>query len=112
MLFNVRHLQKVLAEYVGYFNDWRPHRSLGQRAPCAPRAGASHRSAQAREVIVISVLGGVHHVYQRAHDDVPDLILAPFSHDEYEKWRVSPSLTSRRGRDGPWLADSTARTPT
>ena len=36
---------KVLAEYVGYFNDWRPHRSPGQRAPCAPGAGASHRSA-------------------------------------------------------------------
>jgi transposase InsO family protein len=31
--FNERHLQKVLAEYVGYFNDWRPHRSMGQRAP-------------------------------------------------------------------------------
>jgi hypothetical protein len=29
-----------LAEYVGYFNHWRPHRSIGQRAPCAPAAGA------------------------------------------------------------------------
>jgi transposase InsO family protein len=44
-IFNERHLQRVLAEYVGYFNDWRPHRSLRQHAPCAPRAGASHRSA-------------------------------------------------------------------
>src|SRR5262249_10200556 len=35
-IFNERHLQKVLAEYVGYFNRWRPHRSIGQRAPCAP----------------------------------------------------------------------------
>ena len=58
-------------------NDWRPHRSLGQRAPCAPRAGASHRSAQAREIIAIPVLGGLHHVYHQAVDDVPDLILAP-----------------------------------
>ena len=65
-IFNERHLQKVLAEYVGYFNDWRPHRSIGQRAPCAPLARASHRSAQAREMIAIPVLGGLHHVYHQA----------------------------------------------
>jgi hypothetical protein len=60
-------LQKVLAEYVGYFNDWRPHRSIGQRAPCARLARASHRrSAQARKIIAIPVLGGIHHVYQQA----------------------------------------------
>ena len=63
-IFNERHLQKVLAEYVGYFNDWRPHRSIGQRAPCA-LARASHRSAQARKIIAIPVLGGLHHVYQQ-----------------------------------------------
>ena len=28
-IFNDRHLQKVLAEYVSYFNDWRPHRIAG-----------------------------------------------------------------------------------
>jgi hypothetical protein len=65
-IFNERHLQKVLAEYVGYFNDWRPHRSIGQRAPCAPPARASHQSAQARKIIAIPVLGGLHHVYQQA----------------------------------------------
>ena len=32
-IFNERHLATVLAEYVGYFNHWRPHRSIGQRAP-------------------------------------------------------------------------------
>src|SRR5215510_13087350 len=65
-IFNERHLQKVLAKYVGYYNDWRPHRSLGQRAPCAPGAGASHGSAQVREIIAIPVLGGLHYVYQQA----------------------------------------------
>jgi len=39
-IFNERHLRQVLAEYVGYFNDWRPHRSIGQRAPCARLARA------------------------------------------------------------------------
>jgi hypothetical protein len=57
-IFNERHLQKVLVEYVGYCNRWRPHRSFGQRAPCAPATDASHRSA------AMPVLGGLHHVYQ------------------------------------------------
>jgi hypothetical protein len=65
-IFNERHLQKILAEYVGYFNDWRPHRSLGQRAPCAPRTDASHRSGQAGEITAIPVLEGLHHIYQQA----------------------------------------------
>src|SRR5215469_9058439 len=64
-IFNERHLQKVLAEYVGYFNHWRPHRSIGQRAPCAAPAW-SHRSAEARRITAIPVLGGLHHVYQQA----------------------------------------------
>ena len=65
-IFSEWHLQKVLAEYVGYFNHWRSHRSIGQRAPCAPRTRASHRSDQAGKIIAIPVLGGLHHVYQQA----------------------------------------------
>jgi putative transposase len=65
-IFNERHLQKVLAEYVGYFNDWRPHRSLGQRAPSAPVVFAPHRRAQAAKIVAVPVLGGLHHVYQHA----------------------------------------------
>ena len=65
-IFNERHLQKVLGEYVGYFNHWRPHRSIGQRAPCAPATPAPRRSAQGQKVIAIPVLGGLHHVYQLA----------------------------------------------
>ena len=65
-IFSEWHLQKVLAEYVGYFNHWRSHRSIGQRAPCAPRTRASHRSDQAGKIIAIPVLGGLHHVYKQA----------------------------------------------
>ena len=43
-IFNERHLEKVLAEYVGYFNHWRPHRQAG-------------------EIFAIPALGGLHHVY-------------------------------------------------
>ena len=60
-IFNERHLQKVLAEYVGYFNHWRPHRSIGQPTTPAPR-----RSALGRTIGAIPVLGGLHHVYQLA----------------------------------------------
>ena len=35
-IFGERHLRRVLTEYLTYFNQWRPHRSIGQRAPCAP----------------------------------------------------------------------------
>jgi putative transposase len=65
-IINERHLQKVLAEYVGYFNHWRPHRSIGQRAPCAVVPFPPHRSAQAAKIVAIPVLGGLHHVYQNA----------------------------------------------
>src|SRR5689334_24840999 len=44
-IINKRHLQKVLAEYVGYFNHWRPHRSIGQRADRkSTRLNSSHSS--------------------------------------------------------------------
>jgi putative transposase len=65
-IFNERHLENVLTDYVGYFNYWRPYRSIGQRAPCAPATDASHRTAQAGKIVAIPVLGGLHHVYQRA----------------------------------------------
>src|SRR6516162_11391830 len=48
------------------FNNWRPHRSIGQRAPCAPATSAPRRSAQGQKVIAIPVLGSLHHVYQLA----------------------------------------------
>ena len=63
-IFNERHLRKVLAEYVHYFNRWRPHRAMGQRAPRAvepPVCKARHG-----KIVGEPVLGGLHHVYHRA----------------------------------------------
>jgi hypothetical protein len=54
----------VLAEYVQYFNRWRPHRSIGQRAPCAVELPS--RNAQDGVIIGEPVLGGLHHVYHLA----------------------------------------------
>jgi hypothetical protein len=58
------HLQRVLDEYVAYFNAWRPYRGLGKRAPCgsAPMAQANPTG----RIIGRPVLGGLHHVYQHA----------------------------------------------
>ena len=64
LILNERHLRRVLAEYVEYFNRWRPHRSIGQRAPCA--AAESIGDPNGREVVGKPVLGGLHHVYHLA----------------------------------------------
>jgi putative transposase len=62
-IVNERHLQRVLNECVAYFNTWRPHRGLGQRAPSgwAPMDQAYPTGG----IIGRPVLGGLHHVYQQ-----------------------------------------------
>ena len=55
-----RPLRTILAEHVAYSNTERPHRSLGLEPPLA-RARLTTGSIRARPV-----LGGLHHVYQRA----------------------------------------------
>jgi putative transposase len=63
-IFGERHLRRVLAEYVAYFNQWRPHRSIGQRAPCA--LALTTPGCQNGTVVATPVLGGLHHVYHIA----------------------------------------------
>ena len=63
-IFNEQHLRSVAAEYVAYFNQWRPHRSIGQRAPCALKRPERHELG--REIIAEPVLGALHHVYHLA----------------------------------------------
>ncbi len=62
LILNERHLRSVLAEYAAYYNWDRPHRSLALEPPllmgCSP---ATRGEVQSRPV-----LGGLHHVYQRA----------------------------------------------
>jgi hypothetical protein len=63
-IFSERHLRQVLAEYVDYFNRWSPHRSIGQRAPCAPPLPAQRNIAGI--ITATPVLGGLHHIYNLA----------------------------------------------
>jgi putative transposase len=64
VIINERHLQQVLDEYVAYFNAWRPHRGLGQRAPCGLAPPSISNAAS--KIIGRPVLGGLHHVYEHA----------------------------------------------
>jgi transposase InsO family protein len=57
-------LQQTVDEFVAYYNRWRPHRSLGQRAPC-PRVREILRKPTTH-LESKPVLGGLHHVYQWA----------------------------------------------
>ncbi len=59
-LFDKQHLRAVLAEFVEYYNTERPHRSLllDTLMPAVrPAAGLVHSRP---------ILGGLHHVYERA----------------------------------------------
>jgi hypothetical protein len=57
-------LRRVLSAHVTYYNHWRPHRSLGQAAPCG---GAMSLPQQAcRKIAAAPVLGGLHHIYRTA----------------------------------------------
>jgi transposase InsO family protein len=62
-IFNEAGLRRVMASYVSYFNHWRPHRSLRQRAPCDSTV---LRSRAHGKIIAANILGGLHHVYWRA----------------------------------------------
>lgn len=60
-VFGHQHLQRSLNEYIAYYNRWRPHRSLGQRAPCPPSKQRIRRLT--RRIVAELVLSGLHHVY-------------------------------------------------
>ena len=60
ILINERHLRRILVVFVDYYNHDRPHRSLGLQAP-VPEPQSSHGG-----IAVRPVLGGLHHVYERA----------------------------------------------
>jgi len=64
LIFGHHHLQRSVDEFVVYYNRWRPHRSLGQIAPCS-RVKELPTTA-ARRLVAKPVLGGLHHVYQWA----------------------------------------------
>jgi Integrase core domain len=56
-----QHLQRLIDEYVAYYEDWRPHRSQDQRAPRRGRLGGLESG---NRIVAGPVPGGLHHVYR------------------------------------------------
>jgi transposase InsO family protein len=65
-IFSEAGLRRDLSAYVSYFNHWRPHRSIGQRAPCDPEEPRSPSRRKYGKIIANPVVGGLHHVYKLA----------------------------------------------
>ena len=61
VIFNERHLRRVLSAYVDYYQRTRTHLSLDKDCP-DPRPIMPRRSGK---VIAIPQVGGLHHRYQR-----------------------------------------------
>ena len=60
IILDQQHLRSVLAEFVAYYNRERPHRTLCLETP-VPVLPSAEGPVQSRPV-----LGGLHHVYERA----------------------------------------------
>jgi putative transposase len=60
IVLNERPLRSILAEFVGYYNRERSHRTLGLQTP-QPVVRAAVGPVRSRVV-----LGGLHHSYERA----------------------------------------------
>lgn len=61
LILSERHLRRIVAEYVRYFNQARPHQGINQRIPCAPHLPNYPKG----EIVGAPVLGGLHHDYRR-----------------------------------------------
>jgi putative transposase len=65
LILQEKQLQRVLNDYVGYFNQARPHQGIGQQIPEQQKSVPSSQDA-GNKVIALPVMGGLHHDYQWA----------------------------------------------
>jgi hypothetical protein len=64
LIINETHLQRVLKEYIGYYERARPHQGLDQQTPVPRPTSTALGLAQKREV-----LGGIINDYYRISSD-------------------------------------------
>jgi putative transposase len=64
LVFNRRHLERVVAEYVAHYNTARPHRGIGLGVPNAASEPAPAGVEQIRRIERVDVLGGLVHEYR------------------------------------------------
>src|SRR5947209_20249990 len=62
LIFQEKQLQRVLNEYVRYFNQARPHQGIQQQIPEPSRSALSSHHAS-EKIIALPVMGGLHHDY-------------------------------------------------
>ncbi len=62
IVLNEDHLRSVLAEYIDYYNNVRPHLSMDRNAPIPRDVDPPERG----EVLSTPYLGGLHHRYHSA----------------------------------------------
>ena len=65
LIFQEKQLQRVLNEYVRYFNQARPHQGIQQQIPEPSRSALSSHHAS-EKILALPVMGGLHHDYRWA----------------------------------------------
>jgi putative transposase len=65
LILQEKQLQRVLNEYVRYFNQARPHQGIQQQIPEPSRSALSSHHAS-EKIIALPVMGGLHHDYRWA----------------------------------------------
>ena len=64
LIYEGRHLERVVKEYTAYFNQERPHQGIEQRIP--DQYDQTRSKPTKRQVTSKAILGGLHHSYSRA----------------------------------------------
>jgi putative transposase len=62
LILSDAHLRRLLRAYLAYYNTVRPHQALDNNSP---RPRSVQPPARGR-VVAIPLVGGLHHLYQRA----------------------------------------------
>jgi putative transposase len=66
LVWNRRHLERILADYVMHYNTARPHRGIDLDAPAADSTPTPASVKQIRRIERVDILGGLVHEYRHA----------------------------------------------
>jgi putative transposase len=66
LVWNRRHLEHVLTDYVAHYNTARPYRGIDLDVPVPPKQPTPVRVEDIRRIERVDVLGGLVHEYRHA----------------------------------------------
>jgi hypothetical protein len=88
LIYEDRHLERVVKEYMTFFNQERPHQGIGQRIPSLYDRRES-KSTSGR-ITSVAILDGLHRSYSRApHLNYPLLFLQNLTNQSEEYLSIS-----------------------